>query len=59
MTRIEKINLNSMSITEYQKQKLKELFPEAFTEGNKFEWDRLKLTLGEAIDTGKERFGMN
>jgi len=59
MTRIEKINLNSMSITEYQKQKLKELFPEAFTEGNKIEWDRLKLTLGEAIDTGKERFGMN
>lgn len=51
--------LTSMSITDAQREKLKSLFPEVFTEGNKIDWNRLKLTLGETIDTGKERFGMN
>ena len=59
MAEIQKQELTSMNITEDQLQKLKQLFPEAFTEGFKVDWDKLKLTLGEAIDTGKERYGMN
>lgn len=56
---IEKLKLTSMNILEEQKEKLKGLFPEVFTEGNKIDWDKLRLTLGESIEVGKERFGMN
>ncbi|MDO8445267.1 MAG: site-specific DNA-methyltransferase [Deltaproteobacteria bacterium] len=59
MAEIEKLDLTSMDIKEHQIEKLKELFPEAFTEGNKIDWDRLRRTLGEQIDAGKERYGMN
>ena len=54
----EKMNLESMSISDHQKAKLKELFPEVFTEGLKVDFDQLKRTLGEMVDGGKERFGM-
>lgn len=54
----QKMDLASMSIADHQKQKLKELFPEVFTEGNKIDFDQLKRTLGEMVDGGKERFGM-
>lgn len=59
MAEIEKLDLTSMGIKEHQIEKLKELFPEAFTEGSKIDWDRLRRTLGEQIDAGKERYGMN
>lgn len=59
MAEIQKQELTSMNITEEQLQKLKQLFPEAFSEGLKVDWDKLKLTLGENIDAGKERYGMN
>ena len=60
MAEIIKQELTSMDIKEAQLQKLKELFPEAFTEGLKVDWDKLRLTLGdETVDTGKERYGMN
>ena len=59
MGNIEKLPLTSLDIKEQQLLKLKELFPEVFTEGLKVDWDKLKLTLGEDIDSGKERFGMN
>ena len=42
-----------------QREKLRQLFPEAITESGKIDFDRLKLTLGETVDTGKERYGMN
>ncbi len=49
-----------MNIKEEQLQKLKQLFPEAFSEGMKVDWEKLRLTLGdETVDTGKERYGMN
>ena len=48
-----------MNVTAEQKAKLKALFPEVATEGGKIDFDRLRLTLGEAIDVGKERYGMN
>jgi len=56
---IASMSLESMSITDNQKAKLKELFPEVFTEGSKIDFDKLKRTLGETVDSGKERFGMN
>jgi len=59
MSEIEKFQLTSMDITAEQKEKLKQLFPEVFTEGDKIDWDKLRLTLGESVDVGKERFGMN
>lgn len=60
MTDIKKQELTSMDIKQAQLQKLKELFPEVFTEGLKVDWDKLRLTLGsDTVDTGKERYGMN
>ena len=47
----EKLNLQSVSITEEQKKKLKQLFPEVFNE-KKIDWERLKATLGEELDKG-------
>ena len=35
------------------------LFPEIRTEGGKIDFERLKLALGETVDVGKERYGMN
>jgi adenine-specific DNA-methyltransferase len=35
------------------------LFPEIRTEGGKLDFERLKLALGETVDVGKERYGMN
>lgn len=59
MAEIEKFDIQSMNIKQEQIEKFKTLFPEIFTESNKIDWERLKLTLGEDIDTGKERYGMN
>ena len=47
-----------MNITEEQKLKLRQCFPEVFNEG-KIDFEKLKLALGEDVDTGRERFGMN
>ena len=55
----EKFEGGSASISDEQKAKLKSLFPEIVTEGGKIDFDRLKLTLGESVDVGKERYGMN
>ena len=53
-----KLNLQSMSITEEQKRKLRQLFPEVFNE-KKIDWERLKSTLGKELDTIQERYSMN
>lgn len=44
-------------ITNDQLAKLRQLFPEVFTEDN-IDWARLKATLGEAVDLG-ERYGLS
>jgi adenine-specific DNA-methyltransferase len=55
----EKLDLRSLDLTEKKKQELMRLFPEICTEGGKIDFERLKLTLGEMVDVGKERYGMN
>jgi adenine-specific DNA-methyltransferase len=55
----EKLDLRSLDICEERQQELLRLFPEARTEGGKIDFDRLKLALGEAVDAGKERYGMS
>ena len=54
----EKLDLRSQDIAEDKRQELLRLFPEVRTEGGKIDFDRLKLALGEAVDVGKERYGM-
>jgi adenine-specific DNA-methyltransferase len=53
-----KFDLHSLDIVAHQREKLQQLFPEVITESGKIDFDRLKLALGEAVDTGKERYGM-
>ena len=55
----EKLDLRSMDLTEEKKHELLTLFPEIRTEGGKIDFERLKLALGEMVDVGKERYGMN
>ncbi len=55
----ENLDLRSHDIAEDKKQELLRLFPEILTEGEKIDFDRLKLALGESVDVGKERYGMN
>ena len=55
----EKLDLRSFDIADEKRSELLALFPEARTEGGKIDFDRLKLALGETVDVGKERYGMN
>jgi adenine-specific DNA-methyltransferase len=55
----EKLDLRSHDIASDKVQELLRLFPEIRTEGGKLDFDRLKLVLGEAVDVGRERYGMN
>ncbi|HBY93179.1 MAG TPA: site-specific DNA-methyltransferase [Chloroflexi bacterium] len=56
---LEKLDLRSLDITAERCQELLRLFPEIRTEGGKLDLERLKLALGEAVDVGKERYGMH
>jgi len=55
----EELDLRSYDIAEDKRQELLRLFPEIRTEGGKLDFERLKLSLGESVDVGKERYGMN
>ena len=55
----EKLDLRSNDIAEDERQELLRLFPEIRTEGGRIDFERLRLALGETIDVGKERYGMN
>jgi adenine-specific DNA-methyltransferase len=48
----------SLDIQQTQLEKLKELFPEAISEG-KVDWEKLKATLGEDITFSNERYVLN
>ena len=58
MTEIEKFDLRSHDVAADRIDELLRLFPEIRTEGGKLDFDRLRLALGEAVDVGKERFGL-
>ena len=55
----EPLDLRSHTIADDKRAAFLKLFPEARTEGGKLDLDKLKLALGEAVDTGRERYGMN
>jgi hypothetical protein len=55
---IERVDLQSLDVAEQKRLELLRLFPEVRTEGGKIALDRLKLTLGTAVDVGKERYGL-
>lgn len=57
-TDVERVDLQSLDVAEQKRHELLRLFPEARTEGGKIDFDRLKLTLGTAVDVGKERYGL-
>src|SRR5574341_1302640 len=59
MNEPEKFDLHSHAIADDKMQELLRLLPEVRTEGGKIDLDRLKLVLGETVDVGKERYGMN
>ena len=55
----EKLDLRSPDIADDKRQELLSLFPEVRTEGGKIDFERLKAALGEMVDVGRERYGMN
>ena len=54
----EKLGLESLDIAADRVAELLRLFPEIRTEDDKVDFDRLKRVLGEAVDPGRERYGM-
>lgn len=59
MTEPEKLNLTSHNLPADKTAELLRLFPEIRTEGDKIDFDKLKLVLGHTVDAGRERYGMN
>lgn len=59
MTEPEKLDLTSHSLPADKNAELLRLFPEIRTEGDKIDFDKLKLVLGETVDISRERYGMN
>ena len=58
MSEIERFDLKPQAISEQRRLELLNIFPEIRTEGNKIDIERLRLALGEAVDIGRERYGM-
>lgn len=56
---LERLELESMDIVGQQKEKLKEIYPEVVTEEGKIDFHKLRLSLGDAVDEGKERYGLS
>jgi adenine-specific DNA-methyltransferase len=55
----EKLELTTVDIAADKQAELLRLFPEVRTEGGKIDFERLRLALGETVEVGKERYGMN
>jgi adenine-specific DNA-methyltransferase len=55
----ERLDLRSMDVIAARRADIVRLFPEARTEGGQIDFDRLRLALGETVDVGRERYGMN
>jgi adenine-specific DNA-methyltransferase len=54
----ERLDSRSHDVAGGRRQELLRLFPEVRTEGGKVDFERLKLALGEAVDAGRERYGL-
>ncbi|WP_416141093.1 site-specific DNA-methyltransferase [Lysinibacillus capsici] len=53
---VSKMNGESLDITAQNIARLKELFPEVLTDGEKIDFDMLKTVLGEVVETEQERY---
>jgi adenine-specific DNA-methyltransferase len=58
-TQPEKLALTSLDIGAERRAELLRLLPEIRTDRDRIDFERLKLALGETIDVGRERYGMN
>lgn len=58
MTNPDRLPLTSLDLAEDRKALLRKSFPEVFRE-DKIDFDALQRALGESVDPGKERFGLN
>lgn len=54
----ERLDPRSRDIAADNVADLLRLFPEVRAEGGKLDFERLKMALGEAVDVGKERYGL-
>ena len=53
-----RLDLRSMSVVDDQKRKLRRLFPEVFSEKN-IDWEKLKVSLGAHLESGRELYNIN
>src|SRR5699024_8641768 len=53
------MNEESLDITKENIDKLKKLFPEIITDGEKIDFEKLKTILGEEVEGEKERYSFN
>lgn len=58
MTTPTRLDLRSHDLAADKRDELLRLFPEVRTEGGQIDFERLKLALGEVVDTGRERYGL-
>jgi len=56
---VDRFDLRSQDLSKEKREEILRLFPGNSTEGGKIDFERLKQTLGEIVDVGKERYGMN
>lgn len=55
MGEIEKMDLKSANLVDERIERMRELFPEVFSEGG-IDFDKLRLELGDEVDDGDERY---
>jgi adenine-specific DNA-methyltransferase len=56
---IAKFDLRSEDVVEGRRQELLRIFPEAHTESGEINFEALRLSLGDVVQTGPEGFGMS
>jgi adenine-specific DNA-methyltransferase len=59
MTQHERLALTSLDICGERTEELLRVIPELRIDGNKIDFDRLKLLLGDSVEVGRERYGLN
>ena len=58
LERPEKMKLTSMDVAQENRARLKQLFPEVFTE-DRIDFEQLRRVMGDWVEPGKERYGLN